>query len=292
MNDDTGLVNQYFRIATDNLADAASTSWLLCEPLVTPSVIPAENTAFMQMASQGQSIFAASGDDGAFGCAPDGFPTLLAVGDPAAQPYMAGVGGTSFAGTFDPGKNPHPTYPPLPAEHAWDGGGGGASQVWASPSYQRGPGVFEPGFSQTGAYCGQPAGVLCREVPDVSMNADPASGYSIYCTDPGVSFCTGFLQIGGTSAAAPLWSAIAALANTAHKGRLGLFNFFVYHLNSPAGYHRAFHDITVGNNGHYPAGPAYDMVTGIGSPDIFGLVTLFEKPHHEQCQKHNKHSKR
>ncbi|GCE08100.1 S53 family peptidase [Dictyobacter aurantiacus] len=291
-NDDKSIVNQYFRIATDNLADAISTSWGLCEPLSNPSEIRAENIAFIQMASQGQSIFAASGDDGAFDCKQQGDPTLLAVDNPASQPYMAGVGGTSFAGTFDPGNNPHPGYPPLPAEHAWDGSGGGVSQIWASPAYQRGPGVFEPGFSRTGAYCGQPAGVLCRQVPDVSMNADPDSPYSMYCTDPGDNRCTGFMDGDGTSASAPLWSAIAALADTFQKGRLGLFNFFIYHLNSPFGYHRVFHDITVGNNGHYPAGPAYDMVTGIGSPDIFGLVTLFGKPQHEQCQKHDKHCKR
>lgn len=79
------------------------------------------------------------------------------------------------------------------------------------------------------------------------------------------------------AAAAPLWAAIAALADTfhaalLHEARLGLFNFLVYKFDSPSGYAIAFHDITVGNNGFYPAGPNYDMSTGIGSPNIFGIV--------------------
>jgi kumamolisin len=280
-NTDASVVDQYLRIANDNLADVISTSWGLCEALSSPSTIQAENVAFIQMALQGQSIFAASGDSGAPDCQ-GAQPSNLTpqVDDPASQPYMTGVGGTSFYGTFDPGTKPKPAYPLLPAEHVWNNdqgsSGGGVSRLWASPSYQEGPGVVESGLSQYGAYCNQPAGVLCREVPDISMNADPYSGYSIYCTDPGAGLPPnnrGFLEIGGTSTAAPLWAAIAALADNFHQGRLGLFNFYVYKLDSSGGYTNQFHDITVGNNGLYPAESGYDMSSGLGTPNIYALVT-------------------
>jgi kumamolisin len=225
----------------------------------------------------------------------------LQVGDPTGQPYITSVGGTSFRqggdGTinFDPGTNMHPTYPPLPAETVWidictpsscPGGasGGGITRFWGSPDYffdstgAPRPGVVES-TSQTGAFCNQQPGVLCRETPDVSLDADPDTGYAIYCTDPGDSFCTdptinvqGWVRIGGTSCSSPVWAGIAALDDTFHGGRLGLFNYFVYQYDSSAGYSSQFHDIATGDNGYYAAGSDFDMSTGIGSPDVFHLV--------------------
>jgi len=286
-NTDMSVVDQYLRIANDNLADVISTSWGLCEPLAATSLsmVLGEDIAFMQMALQGQSIFAAAGDSGAQDCiSAQSSITTQQVDDPASQPYMAGVGGTSFYNRFDPGTNVNPSYPPLPAEQVWNNdlgsGGGGVSTLWASPSYQTGAGVVEPGYSQYGAYCEQPSGVLCREVPDMSMNADPDSGYAIYCTDRGTGIPAselGFLQMGGTSAAAPLWAAIAALADSYYKGRLGLLNFYVYHFDSTTGYTSQLHDISEGNNGNYPAGAGYDMSSGVGSPNIYGLVTALKE---------------
>jgi subtilase family serine protease len=83
------------------------------------------------------------------------------------------------------------------------------------------------------------------------------------------------LQIGGTSAAAPLWAAIAALTDHQIGGRLGLFNYFLYFFDSASGYTRQFHDITVGDNGYYPAGADYDMATGIGTANIAFLEFSF-----------------
>jgi kumamolisin len=243
----------------------------------------AENLAFRQMALQGQSVFVASGDAAAFDCSrfvPS--DRSLQVGDPVSQPFVTAVGGTSFVGTFDPGTNPNPTYPGREKEHVWFegcspsagclGGGGGVSRFWAKPSYQVGPGVVERGLSRSGAYCGQRAGVLCREVPDVSLNSDPGSGYAVYCTDPVDCGSRGWQQIGGTSAAAPLWSTIAALMDSFQHKRVGLFNFFLYRADSPDGYSQEFHDITIGNNGFYPAHSSYDMATGVGTANIYDWV--------------------
>jgi len=305
-NTELGALAQYKQIAMDNTADVISSSWgIPCEYGLNSQTTLAENQIFLQMAAQGQSLFTASGDAGAYGCSRVGIVPpagqLLQIGDPNNQPYNTAVGGTSFrrpaAGPvlFDPGKNPHPTYPGTAKEGTWleacspsacEGSGGGVSRLWAEPDYAfdvRGislPGVFEAGFSQSGAYCGQQTTVLCRENPDVSLNADPGTGYSIYCTDPGDPFCAvgeftaqpGWIRIGGTSCGAPLWAAIAALADSRHKARLGLFNYIVYPFDSPAGYASQFHDITRYSNGYDPAGPGYDMATGIGTPDIFKLI--------------------
>jgi kumamolisin len=297
---DLETVAQYQKIASDNLADTISTSWGGCgEYFLKSQVTQAENQIFFQMATQGQSMFSATGDYGAFGACPSlNLPPsqALQIGDPNNTPYITAVGGTSFetpSGTvlFDPGTNPHPTYPGVNNEKVWitypcstqacNGGGssGGVSRIWAEGDYafdSNGnpyPGVNKLGYSQSGAYCGQQPGVLCRENPDVSLNADPGTGYAVYCTDPGDSSCnTTWEQFGGTSCASPIWAGIAALYDEHHSGRQGLFNYIVFPFDSAAGYASQFHDIIGYNNGYYPATPSFDMATGIGTPDVFNFV--------------------
>jgi len=303
-NTEIGVVAQYLQIAKDNQADSVSTSWGECEYLENSSARLGEFQAFAQMATQGQSITAASGDDGSFDCLPYTDSNLtgsneLQVDDPASQPYITGAGGTSFRQPdkgpviFDPGKNPHPTYPGTSAEGTWnegctvsacEGSGGGVSRAWGSPDYQSFagqavPGFIETGFTQSGSYCNQTAGVFCREVTDISMDGDPGTGYAIYCTAAGDPDCSnpsfdihGWIRFGGTSTDAPLWAAIAALIDHQNGGRVGLLNYYYYSFDSTAGYSSQFHDIVLYGNGHYPAGVNYDMPTGIGSPDIFHLV--------------------
>ena len=305
-NTEIGVVAEYLQMAKDNQADSMSTSWGQCEYLDTTSIRLGEFQALSQMATQGQSLFDASGDNGAYDCLPYTDSNLtgtnaLQVDDPGSQPYITAVGGTSFQGpdnvtTFDPGSNMHPTYPGTSAELTWidtpcdptqcpgGGSGGGVSRLWGSPDYQylagsAPPGVVEPGLSQLGAYCGQSAGVLCREVPDVSIDSDPSTGYAIYCTDKQDAGCgsstfdiNGWIRFGGTSTGAPLWAGITALIDHQNGGRQGLLNYYFYSFDSSAGYSSQFHDITLFGNGFYPAAPNYDMATGIGSPDIFHLV--------------------
>lgn len=304
-NTEIGVVAEYLQIAKDNTADATSSSWGQCEYLSTSSQKIAEFQAFTQMATQGQSIFTASGDNGAFSCLPYTDANLtgnneLQPDDPSGQPYVTAVGGTSFSKPnktvlFDPGTNLNPAYPGTTKETTWTRGcppkdcaggasGGGVSRYWGSVDYQSSggqavPGFIEKGQTQSGAYCGQTAGVFCREVPDVSLDSNPTTGYSIYCTDKGDSFCStgefgkpGWIRLGGTSCAAPLWAAIDALLDTHAKGRTGLLNYYLYSFDSKAGYASQLHDITQFDNGHYAAGPNYDMATGLGSADIFHLV--------------------
>ena len=319
-NTEVGALSMYLQIAKDNKADSISTSWgIVCEYFVNSQITLAENQIFLQMAAQGQSIFAASGDAGAYGCARIGFlPPAgqeLQVGDPGNQPYISSVGGTSFQGpdgvtTFDPGKNLHPSYPGSSLELPWTDGcdpqtcaggatGGGVSRIWAEPDYafdpstgQPYPGVVGP-YTQMGSYCGQQPGVMCRQIPDFSLDADPSTGYSIYCTDPGDAFCAvgeftkkpGWVRLGGTSCAAPAWAGIAALDIHKHHARLGLFNYIVYPFDSTSGYASQFHDIisafTNGSGGNingqnvppgYAANAGYDLETGVGTPDVYNFI--------------------
>ena len=91
------------RIANDDTADVISSSWGLCENDVAAAYAQAENVIFEQMALQGQSMFAAAGDSGAFDCIwSDSGTTIINVDDPASQPWVTSVGGTSFE-SFNPG---------------------------------------------------------------------------------------------------------------------------------------------------------------------------------------------
>ena len=92
-NTELGALSEYMQMAKDNQADAISTSWgIPCEFFVNSQITLAENQIFLQMASQGQSIFAASGDAGAYGCSRVGIlPPAgqeLQIGDPNNQPYI------------------------------------------------------------------------------------------------------------------------------------------------------------------------------------------------------------
>jgi subtilase family serine protease len=240
-----------------------SDSWGLCEPLMPLGQQAATNTELQMMAVAGISFFAASGDDGSSDCHRNGI-NGLAVDDPASQPYATGVGGTNLS------LGPR-------TERVWGdgtpsdgGGGGGVSILFLKPTWQVGAGVIRSGQSSMKACGGKTR--WCREVPDISFDADPQTGYVIF---------DGFWDIvGGTSAAAPLMAAFTAdanefsLANGGH--RMGFANPFLYHefKIDPA----MFNDVTSGNNNifgapKYPAGVGYDMASGLGSIDVDAMAT-------------------
>ena len=130
-NSNTGVVDTYNRIATDNLAKQISTSWGLSEGQSSAAVISSENAAFQQMAAQGQSIYAASGDSGAY----DNGSTL-SVDDPASQPYMVGVGGTQLFVNSGETYN-HETTWNVNGTVSGGAGGGGVSSSGAFPPGNR-----------------------------------------------------------------------------------------------------------------------------------------------------------
>jgi kumamolisin len=310
-NDETGQteLDEYTAIANQDLADTISSSWGVCENDVTPAYAQAENLIFEQMASQGQSLFTSSGDTGAFGCIRTDGSTVPNVGDPGGQPYITDVGGTSFT-HFNPGHDPTPSYPygeetvwnvdglcnTSPNEYGASGldwcaivgaGGGGNSEYWGRPSYQRGPGVNNRYTSYNCSLARK--GTPCREVPDISVNADEFTPYSEYCTGSAAtpnSVCAtfsstqvppGWFGIGGTSLSSPFMAAIIADRDSYTGRRTGLANPLLYAMfNQNAG--RYFHDIGAfrqfpNNNGLYPTTPGYDEATGIGSPIMAPIIT-------------------
>ncbi len=260
-NSSSGVLDTYNRIVTDNSAKVISTSWGLCETNSDSAQLTALDNVFKQGAAQGQAFFSASGDSGAYDCNTD----TLAVDSPSDDPYVVGVGGTNLqVGSND-------TYG---SETAWSstaetkfsakgaGGGGGYSTVFRKPSYQTGPGVDSNSM---------------RHIPDVAANADPATGYAISCTVliAGCSL-TGWVTVGGTSAAAPMWAGIATDANgyllNQKKTTLGNASALLYQLFNTKEALSAYHDITGGDNLYYKAGPGYDLATGIGTPDAWNFA--------------------
>jgi kumamolisin len=315
-NDFTGQteLDEYTRIAQDDIADAISSSWAVCENDVTGGYVQAENVIFMQMALQGQSMFGAEGDTGAFSCIRSDGTTVVNVLDPPAQPWVTSVGGTSFE-SFNPGSNPHPRYP-TGVETVWNvdnlcnasaneggspgffwcaetgAGGGGNSQYWGRPFYQFGPGITNryTAYGNGTTKCALAAlGSACREVPDISANADEYTPYAEYCTgDASTPFSVcgtfssgqtppGWFGIGGTSLSSPLWSALIADRDGFWHGRIGNVNPLLYFLYR-TDYHGYFNDITgfgqtTNNNGLFPTTPGYDLATGIGTPKMGAIIS-------------------
>jgi subtilase family serine protease len=248
-NTETGVLDEYAQIADDDSAQVVSSSWGLCEHSEGMSTAESEETDFEQMAAQGQSMLAAAGDDGSEGCGTDS----LAVDDPASDPYVTGVGGTTLSSIGPP---PTETVWNESARHA-GAGGGGISSFWPMPSWQTTVGV---NADSSATPCGAPAGSYCREVPDVSASADPYDGYTIY-------YKNDWQAIGGTSGAAPLWAALVTLSDEGCGAPAGLLNPELYAHESD------LNDITSGNDdytgtngGLYPATIGYDMASGLGTP--------------------------
>ncbi|WP_371517838.1 protease pro-enzyme activation domain-containing protein [Kitasatospora sp. NBC_01300] len=245
-NSDQGEIDMANKIVADNQVSVISISWGSCEPDTTAASMTAVDNAFKQAAAQGISIFSASGDDGSRDCTRStSGSSVKAVDFPASSPHQTGVGGTNLqvSGTS------------YSSESAWSSAGGGVSTVFGKPTWQTGTGTG------TGTM---------RTVPDVSSNADPASGFAIYTA--------GSWQVyGGTSAAAPLWAGYAAQFNQKAKAAgqpvLGEANPKLYAVANSSNYSGAFHDVTSGSNQDFPAGTGYDQVTGWGTPIADGLTT-------------------
>jgi subtilase family serine protease len=303
----TNLLDVYSAIVTRESDQIISTGWGMCEPdTVAQSgggvLLSAEQALFAQAAAQGQTVFAASGDTGSADCYLDPGTTngaAATVDDPASQPYVIGVGGTSIGANSETSWN-----------DASGAGGGGVSSQWCMPSYQAQsstpgkstiPGLVNADSVPAPAALqgpGCPPGSYMREVPDVSADADPATGYVIYRTPntPGAQ-AVWTPGEGGTSASAPLWAAIAALVDAspfctgynsvdvAPKGTLpedatGLLDENLYYLANTPYYTLALYDVTKGSNYFAPAGdtvntgrlyPAttgYDMASGLGTPTV------------------------
>ena len=234
------------RMATENQARQLSSSWSFGSH--TDAL---REQIFQQFAAQGQSFFQASGDAGAYGPV---FP-------PADDPFVTAVGGTALA-TSNPGGG-------WLSESAWFGSGGGISQNYPIPSWQKSVSMAANLGSTT-----------MRNVPDVAALADATIWVIANNGEQGT--------VGGTSAAAPLWAGFAALVNqqaaASRQPAVGFLNPALYVIGQSPVYATAFHDITAGNNTNaaspngFFATSGYDLCTGWGSPAGSNLVNALLAP--------------
>jgi kumamolisin len=333
-NNSQGFIDAFAVAIDSNRADTVSTSWGLWEffdsadpfgngPVTDPTngqqttILQAFSDLLAQAALQGQSMFAASGDNGAFdstGPLPlNQFNPVLSIDDPAAQPLMTAAGGTTLPGKqlFNNGSQVT-----IGQEQGWGwdylipvckslgfdpvscgifpaGSGGGVSVYFPRPFYQQGIAgmsdtiagqtLFDLSQSPPAVIVQLPAGFAGRNIPDLSFNADPETGYII----PYTSNHSGFQVlefIGGTSFVAPQLNGVTALYVQALNHRVGLFNGPLYTVaRSPKAYNGVrppLRDIRQGDNWYWNAGKGYDQVTGLGVPDVAALLGAFAELGH------------
>ena len=172
---------------------------------------------------------------------------------PAASPYVVGAGGTTLS--LDNNGN-------YAGETAWSGSGGGISAYETIPNYQN---DFQIPNNPNNM----------RGIPDIAYNADPETGYSVYCSISNKIRSAGWSVVGGTSASAPQWAAFAAIANSSLGSNMKNLNDLLYHAAS-LNYASDYNDITSGSNGNCgdncTAQTGYDYVTGIGSLQANNLI--------------------
>jgi subtilase family serine protease len=258
------IVDAITQVANDAKARILSISYGQDEGLQGKATLDSENTALQQCATEGITVFASSGDNGAYG---NGSSFPYNVSDPSSQPLVTGVGGTTlFTGPGQLWEN----------ENAWDelnnnvgATGGGVSSYWPLPDWQN---TTVGGTAYVTANGGS---ATYRNVPDVAAVGDPLTGVAVYVKDQG-----GWIQIGGTSVSSPIWAGYLSTINAAFShfnlGNIGFFNPVFYAVGSvdfgmgiPYAYCR---DIIQGQNGligspnpGYFNGLGYSNTTGSGT---------------------------
>jgi subtilase family serine protease len=249
------MVDAFQAMADDGTPQIISVSYGEDEGYFGNDAETAEDTVLQQLTTEGITVFASSGDDGAYG---DLYNYGYNVADPCADPYVTAVGGTSlFTGPHDSFEN-EITWNELPNYGA---SGGGISSFWPFPDYAVTPEGLQ--FSFNGG------STVYRDVPDVSAVADPLTGVGIYVKDEG-----GWIQIGGTSVSCPIWagymSTVSAGLNWSGLGHLGFFNPILYRSLSYFNGPDPVFDVLSGTNGctDYPYPYGYPGYTAGGGPDL------------------------
>jgi kumamolisin len=248
-NTDQGFIDAITTAVHDttNKPSVISISWGGPESTWTQQSLSALDAACQSAGALGITITVAAGDDGST----DG-GTGNNVDFPASSPHVLACGGTKLDANGET----------IVSEVVWNelanqegATGGGVSKVFALPSWQANAKVPKPSGGMGG-----------RGVPDVAGDADPTTGYTVR-VDGQTSV------IGGTSAVAPLWAGLIAVANQQLGAAVGFIQPAIYAAKASA----AFNDIQVGNNGAFEAGPGWDACTGLGSPIASKLIPLLGK---------------
>lgn len=315
-NAGNGFIDAFNQAVSDNRADTISSSWGSPEIFYYDSLLTGGDSTgelrtfhqiFLEAAVQGQSVFASTGDSGAYDTVRNLGHTLfnapLTVDAPASDPFITAAGGTTTPFTYQFAGGPQAS---VTEEGVWGwsylqayldkihpgrydlfatGGGGGVSVFWHEPIYQAftqgirrsepnqslialNPSLVFPGNTQTTplTLLTLPGHFRGRNVPDVSLNADPETGYIFVSTaDGGVGSGEG-----GTSFVAPQLNGISALLTQSSGHRVGFWNPQIYFLQNVFGYGSwsAFNDIKAGDNWFYKGVRGYDPGAGIGTLNV------------------------
>jgi kumamolisin len=341
-NTNQAFVDVFAAAIEANIADTLSISWgeweywnnAAISPVIDPftgetvSTTQAIHELLVEAAIQGQSVFTAQGDGGAYdayndlGCTgpyspsqPDSCSLTLTVDYPGSDPAITSGGGTTLAATVSFCVNSTCTPPVVHIPHervwGWDyftgvcnalgyniftcgifpvGGGGGVSITFPLPFYQLGQSglqltqpdqVFRAGsgFADDGIplFYRLPAYFPGRNVPDVSFNADPYTGYVVYYT----SSSTGFgiePGWGGTSFVAPQLNGVMSLLNQDLQGRLGFLNPTLYHVQDNSSEGASIHPIAFGDNWFYFGRNGYAPAAGLGTLDVANFADYLRGP--------------
>ncbi len=240
-NTDQGFIDAISTAVHDskNNPSVISISWGGPESSWTTQAANALDAACQSAAALGITVLAAAGDNGSNDGVTDG---KQHADFPASSPHVLACGGTKLNGTGTA----------IASEVVWNetaanegATGGGISVLFPQPAWQKTIAATKSG----------------RGVPDVSGNADPATGYQVRVDGES-------LVIGGTSAVAPLWAGLLAVANAQSKTNAGFLQPKLYAAKNVC------RDITSGNNGAFQAGPGWDACTGLGSPNVSNLFAL------------------
>lgn len=244
-NTDQGFIDAVSTAVHDstNKPSVISISWGGPESSWTAQATTALDQACEAAAALGVTITVACGDDGSTDGVSDG---ANHVDFPASSPHVLACGGTKLTGaTAGTAK--------ITSEVVWNelaanegATGGGVSTLFPLPTWQKASDVPAPTVAGGG-----------RGTPDVAGDADPSTGYTIRVDGETT-------VIGGTSAVAPLWAGLIAMANAANGQSAGFLNPTLY--AAAASGKSPFRDIVSGNNGGFSAGPGWDPCTGLGSP--------------------------
>lgn len=334
-NTNQAFLDAFAMAIDENRADTMSTSWGSWEwfdnaknsPVIDPfsgkptGEIGAMHELFLQAALQGQSLFAASGDAGAYdpndgydgngnSLLPPNYSLTLGVDSPASDPYITAAGGTTL-----PGKQVYlvtglPNYiVDLKQESVWSwdylvnlcaeigytplacgifpvGSGGGVSIRFGAPFYQKGlAGVQTSQPDQSfvdeltippQTLFDLPANFAGRNVPDLSANADPDTGYSIYYTSSVFGFGIETFY-GGTSFVAPQLNGTTSLLTQVAHGRIGLLNVPAYAMAKSGGYSGfapSLRAIQKGNNDFYMGSNGYNPAAGLGALNVGNFADM------------------
>jgi kumamolisin len=344
-NTNQGFIDVFATAIEANIADTISISWgewewwdnatvsPVTDPLtgLTVGILQAVHEQLLRAGLQGESVFTAQGDGGAYesfhdlqglgGCVvpyslsqPYSCSETLTVGYPGSDTAITSGGGTTLAATLYFCLNAACTPPyyevTIPNQRVWGwdylkglcsalglniyscgifpgGGGGGVSIEFSIPFYQLGLAgtqlsrpnqVYQAGtafafpnptleFTGVPLFYRLPAFFAGRNVPDVSFNADPETGYLIFYTSnvSGFAIYSGY---GGTSFVAPQLNGVTSLLNQELGGRLGLLNFALYGATDSLRETAPLHPITTGDNWYYSGRNGYAPAAGLGVMDV------------------------